>query len=260
MAKLPKKFVDRVAAKLKGYQNIVVSHRTRDVSEADTVTVVKDVLADVFGYDKYSELTSEQQIRGTFCDLAVQIEGKIRFLIEVKSAGSTLSEAHLRQAVNYGAHQGIEWIILTNAVEWRFYRVIFAQPINWEEVTRLCLPDLSARNQGDLERMFLLAREGLPVDAISAFHQHQQMVNQYTVAQLVQSPAALSVIRRELRRLFPEIKVDEADLADILANGVLKREVVDGEKVEEARTRIKKASQKLARADRKAAAPRSEST
>ena len=120
MAKLPKKFTDRVAARLKGYQNIVVSHRTRDVSEADTVTVVKDVLADVFGYDKYAELTSEQQIRGSFCDLAVQIEGKIRFLIEVKSAGSTLSEAHLRHALNYGAHQGIEWIILTNAVEWRF--------------------------------------------------------------------------------------------------------------------------------------------
>lgn len=255
MAKLPKKFVDRVSAKLKGYQNIVVSHRTRDVSEADTVTVVKDVLADVFGYDKYAELTSEQQIRGTFCDLAIQIEGKVRFLIEVKSAGSTLSEAHLRQAVNYGAHHGIEWIILTNAVEWRFYKVIFAQPISWDEVTRLCLPDLSARNESDLERMFLLAREGLPSDAISAFHQHQQMVNQYTVAQLVQSAPVLAVVRKELRKLFPDIRVDEGDLADILANGVLKREVVDGEKVEEAKIRIKKATQKLARAEKKNAAP-----
>lgn len=253
MAKLPKKFTDRVAAKLRGYQAIVVSHRSRDVSEADTVTVVKDVLADVFGYDKYAELTSEQQIRGTFCDLAVQIDGKVRFLIEVKSAGSTLTEGHIRQAVNYGSHHGIEWIILTNAVEWRFYRVTFAQPISWDEVTRLNLPDLNGRNQGDLERMFLLAREGLPVDAISAFHQHQQMVNQYTVAQLVQSPPALAVIRRELRRLFPELKVDDSDLADILANGVLKREVVDGDKVEEAKVRIKKAGQRLARADKKAA-------
>ncbi|MDB5437842.1 MAG: hypothetical protein JWM33_269 [Caulobacteraceae bacterium] len=150
MAKLPKKFIDRVQARLKPYQAIVVSHRTRDVSEADTVTVVKDVLADVFGYDKYAELTSEQQIRGTYCDLAVQIDGKIRFLIEVKGAGSTLSEAHLRQAVNYGAHQGIEWIILTNAVEWRFYKVTFAQPISWEEITRICLPEINppARRPG----------------------------------------------------------------------------------------------------------------
>lgn len=260
MAKLPKRFTDRVASRLKAYQTVVLSHRSRDVSEADTVTVVKDVLADVFGYDKYTELTSEQQIRGTFCDLAVQIDGKVRFLIEVKSAGSSLSEAHIRQAVNYGAHHGIEWIILTNAVEWRFYKVSFGQPISWDEVTRLCLPDLSARNQNDLERMFLLAREGLPVDAISAFHQHQQMVNQYTVAQLLQSPPALAFLRKELRRLFPDIKVGEADLADILANSVLKREVVDGDKVEDAKTRIKKAGQRLARADKKAAGSAADAT
>jgi hypothetical protein len=59
MAKHPKKFVDRVASRLKHFQNIATTQRTRDVSEADTVTVVKDILADVFGYDKYSELTSE---------------------------------------------------------------------------------------------------------------------------------------------------------------------------------------------------------
>lgn len=252
MTKLPKKFCDRVVAKLKPYQAIVVSHRSRDVSEADTVTVVKDVLADVFGYDKYTELTSEHQIRGTFCDLAVQIEGKVRFLIEVKSAGSTLSDAHLRQAVNYGAHQGIEWIVLTNAVEWRFYKVNFGQPISWDEITRICLPDISVRNSSDLEKMYLLAREGLSGDAISAFHQHQQLVNQYTLGQLIQTDPVVAVLRRELRRLFPELKVEPSDLSDLLVNGVLKREVVDGDKVEEAKARIRKVEQKLARAVKKA--------
>jgi len=255
MAKLPKKFCDRVAARLKAYQGVVVSHRSRDVSEADTVTVVKDVLADVFGYDKYTELTSEHQIRGTFCDLAIQIDGKVRFLIEVKSAGSTLSDAHLRQAVNYGAHQGIEWIILTNAVEWRFYKVNFGQPISWDEITRICLPDIAPRNQNDLEKMFLLAREGLASDAINAFHQHQQLVNQYTLGQLVQTDAVVAVLRKELRRLFPDLKIEPADLADLLVNGVLKREVVDGDKVEEAKARIKKAGQKIARAAKKTELP-----
>lgn len=89
MAKLPKKFTDRVRARLKHFQTIAVTQRARDVSEADTVTLVKDVLAEVFGYDKYAELTSEHLIRGTYCDLAVQTDGTVRFLIEVKSAGST---------------------------------------------------------------------------------------------------------------------------------------------------------------------------
>jgi len=42
------------------------------VSEADTITLVKDLLSEVLGYDKYAELTSEHSIRGTYCDLAIK--------------------------------------------------------------------------------------------------------------------------------------------------------------------------------------------
>jgi hypothetical protein len=253
MNKLPKKFCDRVHGRLKHFQNIASSHRTRDVSEADTVTLVKDILAEVFGYNKYSELTSERQIRGTFCDLAVQIDGKIRFLIEVKSAGSTLTEGHLRQAVNYGAHEGIEWIILTNAVEWRFYKVTFGQPIGYDETTRFCLLDLNVRSNDDLNKLFLLAREGLPVNAISAFHQHQQVVNQYTIAQIVLSEPVVAVVRREMRRIFPEVKIDAEAISALITSSVVKRELVDGEKADDAKQRIRKAGQRLERAAKKAA-------
>jgi hypothetical protein len=253
MAKLPKKFVDRVRGRLKHFQTIVVTQRARDVSEADTVTLVKDVLAEVFGYDKYAELTSEHQIRGTFCDLAVQTDGVVRFLIEVKSAGSTLNEAHLRQAVNYGAHKGIEWIVLTNAVEWRFYRVKFAQPLDWDEVVRICLPDINPRSEDDLEKLFLLAREGLAADAISAFHQQTQLFNPFTVAQVTMSESVMGAIRRELRKAFPELKVDVEDVAQLLHDHVIKRELVAGDKATEATDRLKKATQKNERAARKAA-------
>ena len=64
--RIPKKVADRLIAGLKRYQPIVSKLRERDISEADTVTVIKDMLTDIFGYDKYAELTSEQQIRGTF--------------------------------------------------------------------------------------------------------------------------------------------------------------------------------------------------
>lgn len=253
MAKLPKKFVDRVKTRLKHFQAIALAQRARDVSEADTVTLVKDVLAEVFGYDKYTELTSEHQIRGTFCDLAVQTDGVIRFLIEVKSAGSTLNENHLRQAVNYGAHKGIEWIILTNAVEWRFYKVKFGQPLDWEEVVRLCLPEINARSDDDLEKMFLLAREGLAADAISSFHQQSQLFNAFTVAQIAMSEAVTGVIRRELRKAFPDLKVEAATVEDMVRTHVIKRELVDGDKAIDAQDRLKKAAQKAQRLARKAA-------
>ena len=83
MNKLPKKFVERVGANLKRYQKISATQQKADVAEADTVTLVKDILADVFGYDKYEELTSEHQVKATFCDLAIKIGGKLRLLVEV---------------------------------------------------------------------------------------------------------------------------------------------------------------------------------
>ena len=50
---------DRMTAGLKRLLPILAQQKTRDVSEADTVTLVKDVMAEAFGYDKYAELTGE---------------------------------------------------------------------------------------------------------------------------------------------------------------------------------------------------------
>ena len=207
--------------------------------------MVKDILAEVFGFDKYTELTSEQQIKGTFCDLAIKIEGKIRYLIEVKAIGIELNNTHLRQALNYGAQQGIEWVILTNSVEWQIYRVIFEQPISHEEVLRFSLLDLSASNEEDQERLFLLAREGIASDAISSYFQRSQLLNRFTISSVVLTDPILSAIRRELRRLFPDLKVDVEQISQLLENEVLKREVLEGEKAKEAAARIGKKSNRL---------------
>jgi Type I restriction enzyme R protein N terminus (HSDR_N) len=255
MFKVPKKFTDRCDARLKHFRSIAVSHRQRDVSEADTVTLIKDILAEVFGFEKYTELTSEQQIRGTFCDLAVKIDGKIRILIEVKSAGSDLSESHLRQALNYGANQGIEWIILTNSVDWRLYKIKFSQPIEHEEVSRFDITNIDHKKTDDLNKLFLISREGIATDAMFSYHQQILLLNRYTVAQVILSEACVSIIRREFRKIFPEVKVEDIVIMDMLANDIIKRDALEGEKVKEAKLLIKKSMQRAARVASKANAP-----
>lgn len=240
--RIPKKVHDRIVASLKRYQGIVGKLRARDISEADTVTVIKDMLSDLFGYDKYTELTSEQQIRGTFCDLAIKVEGKIYYLAEVKAAGINLNDNHLRQAVNYGAHQGIEWIILTNAIEWRVYRIKFGQPIDFEEVFSFDVCDLSTRSQEDIAKLFLLCRESISSDALTEFHKQAQIINRFVVAELLQSDAMVSSLRREFRRIFDGIKVADEELKALLVAEVLKREVVDGDHPKQAKAAVKKAS------------------
>src|SRR3990170_7395071 len=125
MARLSKKAVERIAAGLKRFQPILAAAKSRDVNESDTVVIVTDLLQEIFGYDKYAEITSEHMIRGTFCDLSVKLEGTLAFLIEVKAIGLDLKEQHIKQAVDYAANQGCEWVALTNGVSWRVYRVTF---------------------------------------------------------------------------------------------------------------------------------------
>ncbi len=56
---MPNRVRDRLTSGLKRLGPIILQQKARDVSEADTVTLVKDLLAEVFGYDKYAELTGE---------------------------------------------------------------------------------------------------------------------------------------------------------------------------------------------------------
>lgn len=231
--------------KIKHFQLVAAAHKKRDVSEADTVTLVKDIMSDVLGFDKYQELTSEQQIRGTYCDLAVKIDGKIKYLVEVKAAGIDLHETHLRQAINYGANQGIEWVVLTNAVEWRLHRIKFGQPIEHEEISRLSLIEINTRNPEDIQKLFLLSKEGVEEKAMSEYHEHTQILNKFTVTQILNSEPILSAIRKEMRKLFPDLKVSQENISDMLKNDILKREVIEGDKVKEALGTIKKATNKL---------------
>ena len=90
-------------------------------------------------------------------------------------------------------------------------------------------------------------------NVISAYHQRLQLVNKFTVAQILLSEQIVAAARRELRRLFPDIKVRPEQVEEIIRNEVMKREVVEGDRAKEAGTRLKRAASKLARAALRAA-------
>jgi hypothetical protein len=54
MAAISSKVKERLAAGLKRFQPILAAAQARGVNESDTVTIINDVLAEVFGYDKYT--------------------------------------------------------------------------------------------------------------------------------------------------------------------------------------------------------------
>lgn len=234
MATVPKRVEDRINSALRRFTPVLVAQRDRDVSEADTVTVVKDLLSDLFGYDKYAEVTSEHAIRGTYCDLAIRIEGKLRLLLEVKSIGTTLNEKHVKQAVDYATNQGLDWVVLTNGIRWLLFRVSFKKPIEAKIVAEFDLLAVSRSSETDLEKIYILTREGLIKGAVVEFTEKQNATSKFLVAAvLVNDADVLACIRRELRRIT-DIMVPPEVIADVLRHEVIKRETLEGDESERA--------------------------
>jgi hypothetical protein len=244
---IPSRVAERLATGLKRFQPILSSAKARDVNESDTSMIVTDVLADIFGYDKYSEVTRELCIRGTFCDLATRINGKFQMLIEVKAIGLELKDGHIKQAVDYAANQGIEWVALTNGNLWKVFRVVFAKPIDAELVLDIDVLALNPKSGDDLESVYLLTRESMLKSGLYAYHDHLQATNKFYLAAVVLSDPVLETVRRELRRLS-DAKIEVVDLREALKQEVIKREVLEGEKADGARKKVAKSAGKMLRA------------
>lgn len=249
---IPKRVADRIKSGLRTFSRVLADARNADRSEQDTVTIVTDMLAEVFGYDKYSELTGEYAIRGTYCDLAVKVDGKIKYLIEVKAVDKSLKENHLRQATDYAAKEGIEWVALTNGVEWQAYRMIFEQPVRFEHVFTINMLEGGSELP---EMIYMLSREGITKRALDDYHEQRQILNRNVVAAVVLSEPILKAIRRELRAMSPKLKVAPDDIKELLTTEVLKRDIVEGEDLKDARRKVRRAGKRSERKPRKAAPP-----
>lgn len=241
MPPIPTKITERLSSGLKKLQPIIQAAAVRDVNEADTVVIIMETLSEVLGYNKFTEITKEHAIKNTYVDLAIVLDGKPQLLIEAKAIGLELKEPHVKQAIDYAANQGIDWVILTNGRIYRVYKVSFGKPIDFEIVIEFNILELSPKNQQHLQTLFLLTREGMTKSMLDEHHSHLQATNRFTFAALILSDPVLEIIRRELRRLTPGLKVDLEEVRQVLQTEVLKREVAEGEKVEEAKKKIRKA-------------------
>lgn len=243
---IPARIAERLAAGLKRFQPIIGTAKSRDVNESDTSMIITDILAEIFGYDKYSEVTRELTIRGTHCDLATRIDGKFQMLIEVKAVGIDLRDAQAKQAVDYAANQGVEWVALTNGVIWKVFRVIFTKPIETELVLEFDFLTLSPKSAAQLENLYLLTRESMVKSGLYAYHDHLQATNKFYLAAIVLSDPVIDTLRRELRRVS-DVKVEVDELRTLLKEEVIKRDVLEGEKADAAHKKVSKSAGKMLR-------------
>lgn len=238
--KITKKTEERIKSSMAKFQKVLAIAKVRDLNESDTVAIITDILAEVFGYDKYLEVTSELAIRGTYCDLAIKLGDKFQYLIECKAIGTDLKETHLRQAIGYGANKGIQWLILTNGLEWQIYRLRFEQPIAWDLVVRFSLDTISVKNERDLEKLIVVTKEGVEKGAREEMFEKAQCVNRFVVGSLILSDVVVGLLKRELKKLAEGISIEDSEIVGLLRDGVLRRDLLEGEESEAAMAKVAK--------------------
>jgi predicted type IV restriction endonuclease len=244
MATIPTKVSLRISDGLKRFQPIIESAKIRDINESDTVVILTGILSEVLGFDKYTEITTEHLIRGTYCDLAITIDGKMRLLIEAKAVGIELKENHVKQAVDYAANKGLDWVILTNGHTWKVFKIHFTKPIQNELVAEIDILKLNHKNLDHIELIYLLSKEGIMKSSLEDFHIQKQATNRFLVGNLLLTENVLNTLKKELKQIYPDIKVQIEEIKSVLSAEVIKRELLDGEDANEAKRKIAKAEKK----------------
>lgn len=253
MSIIPAKVNKRLIDGVKHFKPIVVKARDKDINESDTVTIISDILSEVFGYDKYTEITSEFAIKKTYCDLAIKIDGQPCLLLEAKAAGLNLKEQFIKQAVDYGSNSGIEWVVLTNSVHWMVYKIIFGKPVSSELVYEFDFTQINQKNESDLELLFYLTKESMSKSgkgSLDEYRSHKQVLNKFVVSQLLLSEPVLDAIRKTIKKISPDTKGTNDEIYRIINDEIIKRDILDDEKIASTKKMITKELSKTKKPDK----------
>ncbi len=240
MSKIPSAVAQRLISKVPRFQKILVKAKESDINEADTVAIVADMLEEIFGFDKYSEITREYEIKGTYCDLAIKTNKKIDYLIEVKAIGIQLKDIHLKQAIHYAADEGIKWVVLTNGIDWQVHCVTLKNKITSKELFSFNFEAINPKKKEEQEELFLLCRKGVSKDLISEYAEIKKFMNRYTIGALLQTEPIAKVVKFHLNKLKNNMKIKTDEISEIIKNDIIKRELLDTEEGIEANKQIAK--------------------
>jgi len=244
MANIPQKVHERLVAGIKKFKPVLATAYENKANESNTVIIITAMLSEIFGYDTFEEITSEIAIRGTFCDLATQIDKKIQSLIEAKAIFHELNYAHVTQAVGYASTKGIEWVVLTNGIIWQIFKVTIDKSVDHEKIVEIDFRNIDHHDLDHLEVLYRLTKEGWIKSALNDYYEQRQALSKYSIAAILSTDSVLSVIRRNLKLISPDARINAEQIRSVIENEVVIKDLLQGDKADEARKKIAKALKK----------------
>ena len=198
----------KLLAALKLYNKKFLCSNISELDESGTRLMINTFLTDVLGYAPIEEVKTEYMIRGTYADYVIQLKGIRHFLVEVKALSLTLSDKHLRQAINYGANEGIEWALLTNGKQFDFYKILFEKPIEAHRVFSMDFCDVG-NLKNHIEQLQFLHKECVSNKGLDLLWNKTLALDPKNVASILYAPSVLNFIKKTLRDKYKTKFSDE---------------------------------------------------
>jgi hypothetical protein len=175
-------------------------------------------------------------------------------LIEAKAIGVELKDAHVKQAVDYAANEGVSSVVLSNGAIWRLYNLKFGKPIDKTLVFEIDVSSCDHKSDHVICCFGSLSAEGYSKDCLTELLNEKQTSSKYTVAAVLRTPKMIEALRKEVRRLSG-IRLDHNYLSLLVANDIVKRELVDSDEGQTATTYVKKLQRAAKERDQPVTAP-----
>ncbi len=205
---------EKLQVALKLYHKKYLSTGMTELDESGTRILINSFLTDVLGYASLTEVKTEYMIKGTYADYVVQCGGIRHFLVEVKALSFALSDKHLRQAVNYGANEGIEWALLTNGKSFDLYKILFNKPIESVKVFSFDISD-TAQLKKCIDIIQFLHRDSVMNKGLDLLWSKTMALDPCHVAGLLYSDTVINHIRKSLKDKFKSSFTPEEVVAAI---------------------------------------------
>jgi hypothetical protein len=198
----------KLLSALKTYAKKFLDNKITELDESGTRLMVNSFLTDVLGYIPIEEVKTEYMIKGTYADYVIQVKGIKHFLIEVKSLSLHLSDNHLRQAINYGANEGIDWVLLTNGKNFDFYKIIFGKPIESVKIFSIDLSD-SGNIKKHADFIEFLCRDSVLRKGLNLLWNRTIALDPNYISGLLHNITVTNFIKRFLKKKFKTKFTDE---------------------------------------------------
>ena len=195
---------------LKAYKKQYLDRKHAELDESGTRIMINSFLSEVLGYKPLEEIKTEYMIRGTYADYVVQLDGTRHFLVEVKAVSLDLSEKHLRQTINYGANEGIEYALLTNGRTFDFYKILFDKPIAARRIFSVDLSDMS-HFKTSTEYLQYLHRDSAVKKGFQMLWNKCEATDPMGVAGVLLSVEVVSLVRKLIKLKYEE-RCNESDI------------------------------------------------